>query len=188
VTQLERTRASVVMNINESHYSASPRAEEGEGSCGSRAVRPRAAMWVRLCRRSAPWRIRLRLSADLPVGAQLEVSTRQSALGHRQNCCAVREDDRLNPHIRSRLCDAVAALSDEELHERRWLRGVMMNEDEMDFDDAVLLVVDELATPDPRELIGHVLVDERELAAFVALLTDPWVIFGLGGRVGGRRG
>ena len=39
----------------------------------------------------------------------------------------------------------------------------------MDFDDAVLLVVDELATPDPRELIGHVLVDERELAAFVHL-------------------
>jgi hypothetical protein len=81
----------------------------------------------------------------------------------------VREDDRVNPHIRSRLSDAVAALSDEELHERRWLRGVMMNEDEMDFDDAVLLVVDEFATPDPRELIGHVLVDERELAAFVHL-------------------
>ena len=56
MTQLERTRASVVMNINESHYSASPRAEEGEGSRGSRAVRLRSAMWVRLCRRSARWR------------------------------------------------------------------------------------------------------------------------------------
>ena len=34
MTQLERTRASVVMNINESHYSAIPWDKEGEGSRG----------------------------------------------------------------------------------------------------------------------------------------------------------
>ena len=34
MTQLERTRASVVMNINESHYSAIPWDKEGERSRG----------------------------------------------------------------------------------------------------------------------------------------------------------
>ena len=34
MTQLERARASVVMNINESHYSAIPWDKEGEGSRG----------------------------------------------------------------------------------------------------------------------------------------------------------
>ena len=34
MTQLERTRSSVVMNINESHYSSIPWDKEGEGSRG----------------------------------------------------------------------------------------------------------------------------------------------------------
>jgi len=60
------------MNINESHYSASPRAEEGEGSRGSWAVRLRAAMWVRLCRRSARWRIGDRSPIAEPTLDRLE--------------------------------------------------------------------------------------------------------------------
>src|SRR5665811_25847 len=45
------------MNINESHYSAGLGDEEGEGSTGLGRSRPRAAMWVRLRRSSARWRI-----------------------------------------------------------------------------------------------------------------------------------
>lgn len=75
----------------------------------------------------------------------------------------------MNKHIRARLSVAVAALCDDELHDRLWLRGVMLSPDELDFDDAVLLVIDELETPDPTELIGHIFADERELAAFLRL-------------------
>ena len=34
---------------------------------------------------------------------------------------------------------------------------------------AMLLIIDELEAPDPTELVGHILVDERELAAFLDL-------------------
>lgn len=75
----------------------------------------------------------------------------------------------VNPHIRSRLRDAVAALCDKALHERLWIRGDRLDDSELTFDDAVLLVVDELATPHPDELVGHVLIDGTELGAFLAL-------------------
>jgi hypothetical protein len=75
----------------------------------------------------------------------------------------------VNPHIRSRLRDAVGALCDDDLHERLWIRGDRRDNSELTFDDAVLLVIDELATPDPDELVGHVLVNGAELKAFVYL-------------------
>ena len=75
----------------------------------------------------------------------------------------------MNAAIRSRLREAVAALSDEELHDRLWLRGERMNSNELTFDDAVLLIIDELSSADPVELIGHVLKNDEELALFLRL-------------------
>jgi hypothetical protein len=75
----------------------------------------------------------------------------------------------VNPNIRSRLRGAVGALCDDDLHERLWVRGDRRDNSELTFDDAVLLVVDELATPHPDELVGHVLLNGAELKAFVDL-------------------
>jgi hypothetical protein len=75
----------------------------------------------------------------------------------------------MNSHVRKRLDDVVTALSNEELHERLWLHGERRSADELTFDDALLFVVDELATDEPDELVGHVLVDEIELTAFLRL-------------------
>ena len=55
----------------------------------------------------------------------------------------------------------------KKLHQRLWLRGERRSPTEIAFDDAVLLVIDELATPNPSELTGHILIDEHELAAFL---------------------
>jgi len=75
----------------------------------------------------------------------------------------------VNEAVRARLRDAVDALLNDDLHERLWLRGERRDAAEPTFDDVVLFIVDELATPQPTELVGHVLVDERELDAFVRL-------------------
>jgi len=75
----------------------------------------------------------------------------------------------VNQHIRSRLRGAVGALFDDDLHERLWVRGDRRGNGELTFDDAILLVVDEFATPHPAELVGHVLVNGAELKAFVDL-------------------
>jgi len=75
----------------------------------------------------------------------------------------------LNVAIRSRLQAAVAALCDRELQERLWVRGERHNAEELTFDDAVLFIIDELATSNPAELVGHVLLDETELEAFLRL-------------------
>jgi hypothetical protein len=77
----------------------------------------------------------------------------------------------ISSHIRSRLRDAVDALTDDELQERLWLRGDRLTADELTFDDAVLFIIDELATPHPDELIDHVLRDETELQAFLGLVS-----------------
>jgi len=75
----------------------------------------------------------------------------------------------LNEAIRERLRESVAAICDADLRERLWLRGERKNADEPTFDDVVLFIVDELATSNPTELVGHALLDDRELAAFLAL-------------------
>jgi hypothetical protein len=75
----------------------------------------------------------------------------------------------INEHIRARLKAAVDALCDDELHQRLWLHGERLSPDELTFDDAVLFVIDELSASDPTELVGHFLMDERELAAFLYL-------------------
>jgi len=75
----------------------------------------------------------------------------------------------LNAAIRSRLKAAVAALCNSELQERLWLQGERRNADELTFDDAVLLMIDELAASNPAELVGHVLLDETEWEAFLRL-------------------
>ena len=78
----------------------------------------------------------------------------------------------MNQYIRSRLRSAVDALCDEELQERLWVRGERESNSELTFDDAVLLVIDELATTRPSDLVGHVLVDDAELLAFLRLSTS----------------
>lgn len=75
----------------------------------------------------------------------------------------------INEAIRGRLRQDVDALLDDDLHERLWLRGERRDSDEQTFDDVVLFVLDELATSDPGELVGHVLLDSAELTAFVTL-------------------
>jgi len=75
----------------------------------------------------------------------------------------------LNVAIRSRLKAAVAALCNRELQERLWLRGERHNAEELTFDDAVLFIIDELATSNPADLVGHVLLDDSELEAFLRL-------------------
>lgn len=75
----------------------------------------------------------------------------------------------VNPHIRARLREAVAALCDDELHDRLWIHGNRASDRELTFDDAVLFIIDELGTGSPDELVGHLLVDETELPAFLRL-------------------
>jgi hypothetical protein len=73
------------------------------------------------------------------------------------------------PEIRARLRDAAASLSNEELQNRLWRRGDRENDQELGFDDAVLVVIDELDWRPPRELVGYVLLNDLELAAFQRL-------------------
>jgi hypothetical protein len=75
----------------------------------------------------------------------------------------------MNDHIRARLSVAAAALCDDQLHDRLWLRGARLSPDELNFDDAVLVVIDELEMLDPTIRIDDIFVDEWELAAFVRL-------------------
>jgi hypothetical protein len=75
----------------------------------------------------------------------------------------------VNPHARARLREALDALFDEELHDRLWVHGNPANDQEQDFDDVVLFIIDELATGSPDELVGYVLIDEAELRAFLLL-------------------
>lgn len=75
----------------------------------------------------------------------------------------------VNEAIRERLRESVTALCDGDLRERLWLRGERQSPTEPTFDDVVLFVVDELATREPTELVGHVLLDDRELTAFLTL-------------------
>lgn len=75
----------------------------------------------------------------------------------------------VNTAIRSRLASAIRAILDNELHERLWLQGRRLTPAEESFEDVVLFVIDELATSDPKTLVGHVLLDEGELEAFQRL-------------------
>jgi hypothetical protein len=71
--------------------------------------------------------------------------------------------------MRRTLHEAVDALLDDELHERLWLHGERRNSAEMSFDDAVLVIIDEMATAAAPRLRGGILVDDREFAAFRGL-------------------
>src|SRR5436190_1394149 len=71
-----------------------------------------------------------------------------------------------SPDIRMRLSAAVASLGDEDFQDRLWRRGERLNNDELGFDDAMLVVIDELESSAQDELVGYVLRDDDELAAF----------------------
>jgi hypothetical protein len=73
------------------------------------------------------------------------------------------------PEMRARLSAAVASLRDPTLQNRLWRRGERLNDQELGFDDTVLVVIDELDWPTPDELVGCVLRDDTELAAFQRL-------------------
>jgi hypothetical protein len=70
------------------------------------------------------------------------------------------------PELRERLDEAVTELCDEELQDRLWRRGERRNDRELGFDDAMLLVIDELDWPESSELVGSVSRNNAELAAF----------------------
>jgi hypothetical protein len=90
----------------------------------------------------------------------------------------------VNPHARARLREALDALFDDELHDRIWVHGNRADDREQDFEDVVLLIIDELEIGGPGELMGYVLVDEAELRTFarlsqaleelVAVIGNPW--------------
>lgn len=73
------------------------------------------------------------------------------------------------PEIRDRLKAAARALRDEELHQRLWIQGQRASLSEPGFDDTLLVFVDELDMFGPGDLIGNVLVDEREQNSLEAL-------------------
>jgi len=75
----------------------------------------------------------------------------------------------LYPEIRERLRRAVSTICDDEVHERLWLRGERQSPEELGFDDALLVVVDELVMPGVDDLVGIVLADKPERDAFAAL-------------------
>jgi len=71
--------------------------------------------------------------------------------------------------MRARLFVAASSLCDQELQDRLWRRGERVNDEEEGFEDTILFVIDELDWPTPSELVGSVLRDETELAAFQRL-------------------
>lgn len=73
------------------------------------------------------------------------------------------------PELRARIRTAAHALHDEQLHERLWLRGSRESTAELGFDDTLLVFVDERDMFGPGDLVGNVLVDERESAALDAV-------------------
>ncbi|HZQ82616.1 MAG TPA: hypothetical protein VFB25_11635 [Gaiellaceae bacterium] len=73
------------------------------------------------------------------------------------------------PEMRQRLFIAASSLCDQEFQDRLWRRGERLNDQEEGFDDAILFVIDELDWPAPSELVGSVLIDDSELAAFQRL-------------------
>lgn len=73
------------------------------------------------------------------------------------------------PEIRARLKAGAGALRDEELHQRLWIHGQRASVSEPGFDDTLLIFVDELEMFGPGDLIGNVLVDEREQFSLEAL-------------------
>ena len=70
------------------------------------------------------------------------------------------------PELRARLRGAAESLCDPELQDRLWRRGARLNEEEPGFDDAILVVIDELDWSPPTELVGYVLRDDSELFGF----------------------
>ena len=49
------------------------------------------------------------------------------------------------------------------------MRGQRNNEYEQSFDDAILVVIDQLETSNPSELVGYVLRDQGKLERFLRL-------------------
>jgi hypothetical protein len=78
----------------------------------------------------------------------------------------------MNEGIRSRLRRAVDALCDFEVHTKLWIDGIRTDPEEDSFEDVVLFLVDELATPTADEMLDHILADKEELAAFLSLTSS----------------
>jgi hypothetical protein len=75
------------------------------------------------------------------------------------------------PEMRARLRQAVDALCDRDFQERVWVHGKRTSPAELSFDDALLLVVDEMEMFSTTELVGDVLIDTSELRAFEDLVS-----------------
>ena len=75
------------------------------------------------------------------------------------------------PEMRARLRQAVDSLCDSDLHDRLWVRGQRTSSSELGFDDTLLFLVDEMEMFGPADLVGDVLIDDSELAAFQNLVS-----------------
>lgn len=93
--------------------------------------------------------------------ASLEAHIRQYSAG----VPSAGDDQVRYPQLRRRLRDAVGNLCDEKYQRRLWVRGDRQSQDELGFDDTLLLVVDELDTFG-QDIVGDVLLDAEEAEAF----------------------
>jgi hypothetical protein len=81
------------------------------------------------------------------------------------------------PELRERLRSAAHELRDEEIHDRLWVRGVRHGTDhELGFEDTLLVFIDELDTFGPGDLVGNLVIDEREAEAVQDLQDAIWAL------------
>src|SRR5438034_6912360 len=81
------------------------------------------------------------------------------------------------PELRERLRSGAHALRDEEIHDRLWVRGVLHPTDhEHGFEDTLLVFIDELDMFGPGDLVGNLLIDEREGEAVQDLQETIWAL------------
>lgn len=73
------------------------------------------------------------------------------------------------PEMRLRLHQAVDALCDEDFQDRLWLQGRRTDSFELGFEDTMLFLIDEMEMFSTTELVGDVLINGSELAAFTGL-------------------
>jgi hypothetical protein len=73
------------------------------------------------------------------------------------------------PDLREHLRAAAHELRDEDTHDRLWVRGDRQSPGEFGFDDTLMVFIDETETFGPGDLVGNLLIDEREAEALQAV-------------------
>ena len=73
------------------------------------------------------------------------------------------------PDLREHLRAAAHELRDEDIHDRLWVRGDRQSAGEFGFDDTLIVFIDETDMFGPGDLVGNLLIDEREAEALQAV-------------------